>query len=417
MNLRRLKLIWQIKCKKTINNHFLKSALFENMKKLIRITTVPLSLENLLEGQLNFMQKEYQVIAVSSDEKKLSVLGREIGVPTFAVNMTREITPTRDLKSVWKLYNFLKKEKPLIVHTHTPKAGITGMLAAKMAGVPIRLHTVAGLSLLKDRGMKWRIMELVEKITYACATMVYPNSMRIYDYLSKDRYISRNKLKVIGRGSSNGINTDYFDPGKYPKEKNKKFRKSLDIPENDLVFIFIGRLVRDKGINELVDTFVRINKEFPSTTLLLVGPFEAELDPLKDATMETIKFHHKIIEAGYQNDVRPFLACADVLVFPSYREGFPNVVMQAGAMNLPGIVTNINGCNEIVKEGINGTLIPVGDTEALYLAMKKIIDDENWRKSLASNARKIVRENFEREEIWKALLAEYKRLEQEINQK
>ncbi|MCY2686974.1 glycosyltransferase family 4 protein [Salinimicrobium sp. TH3] len=384
------------------------------MKKLIRITTVPLSLEKLLEGQLNFMQREYEVIAVSSEKNKLNELGREIGVRTYPVAMTREITPIKDLGSLWYLYRFLKKEKPLIVHTHTPKAGVAGMIAAKMAGVPLRLHTVAGLPLLEAQGLKKKMLEYVEKVTFASATHVYPNSVQIYKYLKDKKFASKDKLKVIGKGSSNGIDTGYFDPSLFPNEENLKIRKSVGIPENDLVFIFVGRLVRDKGINELVEAFDKVNKEFPETSLLLVGPFEAELDPLKPEIIEKMSIHSKIKEVGYQSDVRPFFSIADVLTFPSYREGFPNVVMQAGAMGLTSIVTDINGCNEIIKEGVNGTIIPVKNTKALYDAMKKMIVDEEFRKSTGAKSRKLIKENFERREVWKALLAEYKRLEAQL---
>ena len=387
------------------------------MDKLIRITTVPVSLEKLLEGQLNFMQREYEVIAISSEEDQLRELGRQIGVRTFPVKMTREITPAKDLGSLWRLYRFLKKEKPLIVHTHTPKAGIAGMLAAKMAGVPLRLHTVAGLPLLEAKGVKKKVLEYVEKMTFASATNVYPNSIRIYEYLKNNKYTSKDKLKVIGKGSSNGIDTDYFDPARYPEKENLKTRRSLGIAENDFVFIFVGRLVRDKGINELVEAFEKINEDFFETTLLLVGPFETELDPLNSETLEKITAHSKIIEMGFQPDVRPFFALADVLTFPSYREGFPNVVMQAGAMGLASIVTDINGCNEIIQEGANGTIIPVRDTTALYNSMKKMITDEEFRTFTGGNSRRLIKENYERREIWEALLAEYKRLEAELKRK
>ena len=387
------------------------------MDKLIRITTVPVSLEKLLEGQLKFMQQEYEVIAISSEEERLKEFGRQIGVRTYPVEMTREITPAKDVGSLWRLYRFLKKEKPLIVHTHTPKAGIAGMMAAKMAGVPLRLHTVAGLPLLEAKGAKRKLLEYVEKITFASATNVYPNSRRIYEYLKDSKFTSKDKLKVIGKGSSNGIDTDYFDPARYSGKENLKTRRSLGIAENDFIFIFVGRLVRDKGINELVEAFEKINGEFSKTTLLLVGPFEAELDPLEPETIEKMTSHPKIIEVGYQADVRPFLAIADVLAFPSYREGFPNVVMQAGAMELPSIVTDINGCNEIIWDGVNGTIIPVRDTSALYEAMTKMTVDEEFRKLTGGNSRRLIKENYERQEVWKAILAEYKRLEAQFKQK
>lgn len=384
------------------------------MNTLIRITTIPLSLEKLLEGQLNFMQDHYRVLAVASDEERLSELGEAIGVETYSVGMTRKITPFQDIQSVLKLYKLFKKEKPLIVHTHTPKAGVAGMIAAKMAGVPIRLHTVAGLPLLEAKGTTRKILEAVEKITFASATKVYPNSNVIKDFLIDNNFGPATKFKVLGKGSSNGIDTNYFDPSKYSIEDKLKQREALNIPENHLVFVFIGRLVRDKGINELVEAFQELNIEFPETSLILVGPYEAGLDPLKESTLEMIHRNTNIHEIGYQNDVRPYLACSDVLAFPSYREGFPNVVMQAGAMGLPSIVTNINGCNEIIQEGENGTIIPVRDEAALYDAMKMMILKKDRMEHMKLNARKMIKDHYEREVIWKAILAEYRSLEKQL---
>lgn len=387
------------------------------MHKLIRITTVPLSLEKLLEGQLNFMQNHYQVIAVASNREKLKKWGIDIGVDTYAVEMTREITPQKDLASLWKLYRYFRKEKPLIVHTHTPKAGVAGMLAAKMAGVPIRLHTVAGLPLLETSGFTRTILEAVEKLTFSCATKVYPNSRRIHEYLVEEEFASEEKFKVIGKGSSNGIDTSYFDPSSYSKENNKKMRAALGIPENDVVFVFVGRLVRDKGINELVEAFEQLHMRNSEISLLLVGPFEQELDPVKETTLEKIRVHEKIVEVGYQDDVRPYLACSDILAFPSYREGFPNVVMQAGAMNLPAIVTDINGCNEIITDNKNGMIIPVRDANALFNAMEVLVQDPVKRELMSAEARPVITGHYERHVLWEALLAEYRELEKEYAHK
>ena len=386
------------------------------MEKLVRITTVPISLENLLEGQLNFMQREYEVVAISAEAEKLKKLGETLGVRTYPVEMTREITPHKDISSLWELYKFFKKEKPLIVHTHTPKAGIAGMIAAKMAGVPLRLHTLAGLPLLEARGAKRKLLEMVEKVTFMCATKVYPNSKRIYDYVLKKKFVPSEKLKVLGKGSSNGIDTTFFNPAESDEIQKKKLRKELMISQNDLVFIFVGRLVRDKGINELVMAFQRLHKEHSLTKLLLVGSFEEGLDPLKPETVKLIRDSNSIIEVGYQDDVRPYLAISDVLAFPSYREGFPNVVMQAGAMGLPAIVSDINGCNEIIIEGKNGAIIPAKQTDALYGAMNKMFLDVHWRNSLAQNARRTIQENYERKDMWEIILAEYKSLEKQLKE-
>ena len=362
------------------------------------------------------MQREYEVIAISAEAEKLKRLGGKLGVRTYPIEMTREITPHKDISSLWELYRFFKKEKPLIVHTHTPKAGIAGMIAAKMAGVPLRLHTLAGLPLLEAHGAKRKLLEVVEKVTFRCATRVYPNSKKIYDYVLDNQFASAEKLKVLGKGSSNGVDTAFFDPEKVDQIQKENLRKELSISHNDLVFVFVGRLVRDKGINELVIAFQRLHKEHSKTKLLLVGSFEETLDPLKPETVKLIRESKSIIEVGYQDDVRPYLAISDVLAFPSYREGFPNVVMQAGAMGLPAIVSDINGCNEIIIEGQNGTIIPAKKTDALYGAMNKMLLDEQWRNSLAGNARRTIQENYERKEMWEAILAEYKTLEKQLKE-
>ncbi|MBI6117332.1 glycosyltransferase family 4 protein [Salegentibacter maritimus] len=380
-------------------------------KKLIRITTIPLSLEKLLEGQLTYMNQHYKVTAVAAEKERLEKYGENNSVHTFWVEMTRAITPVQDIKAVWKLYHYFKREKPEIVHTHTPKAGIVGMLAAKMAGVPLRLHTVAGLPLMETTGSKRKILNLVEKFTYSLATKVYPNSRGLREIILMEGFAKENKLKVLGKGSSNGIDTHYFDPNQFDETQKRNKRLSLGIPQEDFVFIFIGRLVSEKGINELVTAFTNLQKQKQNSTLLLVGPFEKELDPLKEDTFKTIQQHEKIMTTGYQEDVRPYFAIANALAFPSYREGFPNVVMQAGAMNLPAIVSDINGCNEIIVEGINGVIIPVKDNSALLRAMQLLVENDNYTERLASNARIEICKYYERKEFWQILLKEYKRLE------
>jgi glycosyltransferase involved in cell wall biosynthesis len=381
------------------------------VQKLVRITTIPLSLEKLLEGQLTFMNQHYEVIAVSAEKDRLAKYGTKNKVRTFWVEMTRAITPIEDVKALVRLFRFFKQEKPLIVHTHTPKAGIVGMLAGKLAGVPIRLHTVAGLPLLETKGNKRKILDWVETLTYKLATRVYPNSFELKKIIVDLGYTEPKKLKVLGKGSSNGIDTAYFNPSQFTQEANFKFKRKLGIPKEDFTFIFVGRLVSEKGINELVLSFFELHKSKPDTSLLLVGPFEQKLDPLAPEVFQLIKSHPKIFSTGYQEDVRAYFSISDVLTFPSYREGFPNVVMQANAMGLPVIVSDINGCNEIIQEGINGMIIPVKNKDALLNAMIEIIENMALRYKLSQNARKLIQINYERKLYWKILLKEYKELE------
>lgn len=381
------------------------------MKKIVRITTVPLSLEKLLEKQLRFMSNYYEVIAVSSDGERLRKVGIAEGVRTHEVGLTRKITPLQDLKAVWQLYRFLKKERPFIVHSHTPKAGIVGMLAAKLAGVPHRLHTVAGLPLLETTGIKRTILTAVERLTYSCATKVYPNSKGLQQIILQGKFCSASKLNVIGEGSSNGIDTEHFSRKSISKAEIESLKAKLNITQDDFVFVFVGRIVGDKGINELVNAFDKISSETSNVKLLLVGPYEEDLDPLSELTLKRIRENENILSVGYQQEVRLFLAVSHCLVFPSYREGFPNVVMQAGAMELPGIVTDINGCNEIISHEKNGLIVPVKSAEALYLALHRILSDKELYLRLQQHAREAITSRFEQNVIWEALLAEYQKLE------
>ncbi len=381
------------------------------MQKIIRVTTVPISLGKLLQGQLKFMSQYYDMIGVSGKgEGQLDIVSQNEGVRVIPVEMTRKITPIKDLKAVYKLYKVFKKEKPQIVHSHTPKAGTLSMLAAKLAGVPHRLHTIAGLPLLEATGAKRVLLDTVEKVTYACATKIYPNSSGLNDIIITNKYTSPKKLKVIANGSSNGIDTSFFDPELYAEEENHKLSESLGIRPTDTVIIYVGRLVKDKGIHELIDAFKKLNTTSTTAKLLLVGTYEKDLDPLSPDAEEEINTNPNIITVGWQNDVRPYFAISDVLAFPSYREGFPNVVMQAASMGLASVVTNINGCNEIITDGINGKIIPVKDSELLFKNLKMLVEDKTQRDTLAANARESITSRYERKVVWEALLEEYRAL-------
>lgn len=379
-------------------------------KKLIRITTVPISLDKLLTGQLQFMSSYYKVIAVSSDRDNLTKLGEKEKVNTFHVEMSRKITPVADLVAVFRLYRFLKREKPLIVHSHTPKAGVVGMIAARLAGVPNRLHTVAGLPLLETSGAKRALLDFVEKITYACATMVYPNSVGLKNIIIENQYCDATKLKVLAKGSSNGINTAFFNPDLFSTNQSQELKQKLNLTEENFVFVFVGRLVKDKGINELIEAFELLSKTNSKARLLLVGDYEQDLDPLSEKTLEVIKKNEAIITVGFQYDVRPYFAISNVLVFPSYREGFPNVVMQAGAMALPCIVSDINGCNEIIEEGKNGTIIPVKSANAILEKMVVLIENKIFYNQLQSEARTMILNRYDQQVVWEAILDEYSML-------
>lgn len=380
------------------------------MKKIVRITTVPQSLRVLLKGQLKYMSSHFNVIAVSSKGDCFDAVVKEQGVRGVEIEMSRKITPIKDFIALVKLIIFLRKEKPFIVHTHTPKAGTLGMIAAKISRVPHRLHTVAGLPLLETTGSKRILLNSVEKITYKCATTIYPNSNGLKEIILNNKLAPDWKLEVIGNGSSNGIDTSYFSAESIDIDY-KKIKYHLNINSESFVFCFVGRIVRDKGIEELIRAFTELNRNFSNIHLILVGSFEKDLDPISPEIENQIQNNKNISFTDYQYDVRPYLAISNALVFPSYREGFPNVVMQAGAMGLPSIVTNINGCNEIIINGENGVIIPPKDKNALLKAMNYFIEQKDGIvKEMAKKARPMIVNRYDQKKVWEAILAEYKKL-------
>ena len=384
------------------------------MKKLIRITTVPISLEKLLENQARFFKSHYEVILVSAQEDQLEAVAKDQGVAFFPLQMTRKIMPLQDLRCLMQLIRFLRQEKPHIVHSHTPKAGIIGMLAAFIARVPVRMHTVAGLPLMEAKGLKKRILCAVERLTYRCATHVYPNSKGLMDFIQKKHLAEKTPLQIIGKGSSNGIDTTYFNADAISAEVVEKCQKKWAIAQDDFVFLFIGRLVGDKGINELVAAFEQLSSKLHKVKLLLVGPQEPTLDPLAKSTIKAIDQNPSIISTGYQQDVRPFLKMAQVFVFPSYREGFPNVALQAGAMGVPCIVSDINGCNEIIEDEANGFVVPPKQVQPLTKKMQSLYEDAEKRNTFIQRTQTRIATNFERAQYWKLLLAEYKLREKNV---
>ena len=375
--------------------------------KLIRTSTVPESLYSLLKGQLQFLSQYYEIIGISSKGTFLDETSKRESVKVIGVDMVRGISPFNDLISLIRLYIQFRKEKPTIVHSITPKAGLLSMLAAKMAGVPIRMHTFTGLVFPTRTGAMQKLLIKMDQLLCWAATNIYPEGSGVKNDLISFNITSK-PLKVLANGNVNGIDTHHFTPVQVSAEKQALLKHDLGIQPNDFVFIFVGRLVGDKGINELIEAFFKLPT--PNTKLLLVGPFEPELDPLQPETLKVIESHPNIISVGFQSDVRPYFAVSDCLVFPSYREGFPNVVMQAGAMELPSIVTDINGCNEIIVEGENGTIIPVKNIEAIKTAMQKMMNNKEFYLKLKENARPMIQSRYEQSVVWNALLEEYQML-------
>lgn len=390
------------------------------MNKLVRVTTVDLSLYALLEGQLGFLNKEFEVVGVSADTGLLKTVGEREGIRMVEVPMHREIALWSDFKCLLQFVEIFKKEKPFIVHSNTPKGSLLSMVAAKLTRVPNRIYLVTGLRFQGEKGAKRWLLKTMERIACFCATKVIPEGLGVKKTLIEEG-ITQKPLEVVHNGNINGIDMAYYSTKACPRSRGE-MRRELGLGEDDFAFVYIGRIVGDKGMNELAEVmkslgrpFDRLrdwdsNHRYSGVKLILVGPFETGLDPLKDGNEEFLRTSDNVRYVGYQNDVRPYLLAADALVFPSYREGFPNVVMQAGAMGLPSIVTDINGCNEIIIEGENGRIIPPRDKDALLSIMTWFLDHPDEVAKMASKSREMIASRYERQDVWNALLEMYKSL-------
>lgn len=359
--------------------------------KIIRATTVPISLDTFCRGLLKMLNEKYEVVALSSPGVEMQAIAEREGVRTIEVPMERHISLMKDVRALWQLILVFRRERPTMVHSMTPKAGLLCMVAAWLTRVPVRVHTFTGLVFPTAKGFQRKLLMLTDRITCRCATYVIPEGEGVKKDLL-DYGITQKPLRVLGFGNIQGVDMHYYNRRSEVMEKVAALRD-----DNCMTFLFVGRIVRDKGINELCEAFDRLSKECPQTRLLLVGWREDGLDPISDKTQALIDSNPSIVYVGevWGEDLLAYYAAADCFVLPSYREGFPNTVLEAGAMGLPSIVTDINGSREIIVENENGMIVPPRDADALFVAMRRMINDDRRRFYMASNARNMIGCRFE----------------------
>lgn len=375
-----------------------------NNKKIIRAVTVSGSLVFYTSTNQTLKDKGYEVILLSSPGPELEEIQNE-DIRTIAVPMERHISLKNDFKSLLQLVKVFRKEKPFIVHSMTPKAGMLCMIAAWIVRVPRRVHTFTGLVWPTATGVKRKILMFTDWITCFCATHVIPEGEGVRNDLQT--HITKKPMKVLGYGNVMGVDMNRFRHRPEIDEAAKTIKK-----EGIFTFIFIGRIVGDKGMNELMEAFVRLLKVNDKIRLILVGKYEENLDPVKPETLERIQKTPQIEAVGskFGDNLLTYYVASDSFVFPSYREGFPNTVMEAGAMGLPSIVTDINGSREIIENGKNGLIIPSKDADALYEAMKKMIEDKEAYKRMAENARPMIDSRYEQGFVRSCLLNFYEEI-------
>jgi glycosyltransferase involved in cell wall biosynthesis len=365
--------------------------------KIIRTTTVPQSLNTFCKGVLRELSDKYEVIGVSSPGNALDEVAKREGIRVIAVPMERHISLKYDIASLYKMIRVFRKEKPTMVHSMTPKAGMICMVAAWLTRVPVRVHTFTGLVFPTSTGLKRRILMATDWLTCACATHVIPEGEGVKNDLLQNG-ITKKPLKVLGYGNVRGVDMDFYSLRPEVREI------ASEIHTDVFTFLFVGRIVKDKGINELCEAFDKLSG-IVKARLVLVGPYEDNLDPISDKSRKIIEDNPLIEAVGSKSgdELLAYYASADCFVMPSYREGFPNTVLEAGAMGLPSIVTDINGSREIIVKGQNGVIIPSKNADALFDAMQNMIRNNTARESMAAKAREMIASRFEQGFVRKCL--------------
>ncbi|MCD8790537.1 glycosyltransferase family 4 protein [Staphylococcus hominis] len=368
-------------------------------KKIFQLVTVSKSIP-LMKGQIEYLRdKGLDVHVVSSEGPEQNRYSSDI---THVVNMEREISLKNDLKSLINMIRLFKKEKPHIVNSGTPKAGLIGTLAAFITRRPVRIYTVRGLRLETVTGLKYKILYAMEKLAMFCATDIIAISESLKDKIVELGLEKKEHIKVLGHGSSNGINLDNFTKDKtiIPYELKEKLA-------DHFVIGYVGRIVKDKGIHEIIEAFKIIQKNYNKVKLLIVGPIEKD-DSISEEDYQYLQNNLNIIMTGHVNDTVNYYNHMDVLVFPTYREGFGNVSIEAQAVEVPVIVNNVTGAKDTLINNVTGYLVEKGNYNQIAQKLEFLIDNPAIKKQLGISGRENVESKFRNEIIWKHLETIYK---------
>lgn len=378
--------------------------------RLVHVMTVADSLL-FLRGQARYMRaRGYAVTAITSPGPQAAVFEAEEGAPVVPVAMARELTPLRDLVPLARLVRVLAAIRPAVVHAHTPKGGLLGMLAAALVGVPVRVYHMRGLPLTTASGWRRAILRATERVSCALAHRVYCVSASLREEAIAERLAAPGKLVVVLGGSGNGVDAaGRFAPRPEDADVRRVTREAWAIPDDAPTIAFVGRLVRDKGVPELAAAWQRLRDAYPDAHLVLAGPLEPR-DPVPPAVLDAIRADARVRMLGHVSDVRDVYAAADVVALPSHREGFPNVPLEAAAMARPVVTTNATGCRDAVVDGVTGRVVPVGDADALADALAAYLDDPALRARHGAAARARALAQFDGQRLWAAYADAYAEL-------
>jgi len=377
------------------------------MPTVLHIFTTPLSLRFIRGLPAHLAHRGYQTVILTSPGPALDAFLAAENCPGFSVDLPRRITPVHDLGALARLVRIIRKVRPDIVHAHTPKGGLLGMIAAAAARVPHRIYHMRGLPLATAKGPTRVIFHVTERVSCRLASRVLSVGHSLRRTALELGLTHPDRIRVLLGGSGQGVDTEReFRPGIVEPEEMTTTRRALDLPEGSPVVLFMGRLVRDKGIVDLADAWLRVRSSFPSARLVLVGPYEPR-DPVPDEVRERLGEDPSVRHVPWTDTPAKYYAVADLVVLPTYREGFPNVPLEAAAMGLPVVATRIPGCTDAVADGVTGTLVPVANPAALGEAIRSYLGDvDRARRHGEAGRERVVRE-FRREAIWDAVADTY----------
>ncbi|OBF41132.1 capsule biosynthesis protein CapM [Mycobacterium sp. ACS1612] len=384
------------------------------MVRLVHVTTVPQTLW-FLEGQVGYLKaRGVDVWALSSPGELLDQFAAREGVPVHDLEMPRRITPLRDMATTARLWRWLREVRPDIVDAHTPKGGLLGMVGAWLAHVPVRVYHMHGLPLMTATGLKRQLLRWAEKVSCLLAQEVLCVSASLQEAAVAEGLCQPDKITVLHHGSINGVDAETgFNPARVGGMARAAARARYDIPIDAEVIAFVGRVVRDKGLVELVEAWQILRAERPELHLLVVGPFESQ-DPLPPEVEELLRSDPRIHLTGRISDMPPMYTAMDVVVLPTYREGFGIVAIEAAAMELPVVATEVPGCVDAVQDSVTGTLVPSRDAAALTEAIRRYLLDPELRRRHGRAGRERVLRDFRQEDLWEQIYAEYTRLLQMV---
>lgn len=367
--------------------------------KFFLITTVPMSL-SFFKGQIGKLSKDFDITLISSPDEELEQIAHSENVKYSAISMKRDISIINDIVSLLKFLWLFIIQRPDVIHCNTPKGSLLGLITGYLTRVPVRIYYLHGLRYEGATGKKRQLLVVLEKLNCFCATHIIAVSHGIKQKVQDE--LTSKKVSVIHHGSANGMPVEEFLIENYD---NYAIRESYGITKQDFVFGFVGRLVADKGINELVHAFNMLEQK--NIKLIMVGRYEPELDPLSQETQNIIKTNPNIIEVGFQKDVKKFLTIMDLFVSPSYREGFGLSVLEANLMKVPVLVTSITGYSEIVQEGKNGFFVDPKDTLTLFNKMKKISQSRDSLLAMKQQCYDEVASKYNHKEVLEKALEYY----------